>query len=66
VRIDGHDVGASFEGYVFQGMPVTLSLAPGSGRKFDYWRVNGQPQARRLETVTVTASSDLTVQAVFR
>ncbi len=52
VLVDGHEVGASFDGYVFQGMRVTLGVPPGRERRFDYWRVNGQPQPRRQATIT--------------
>jgi hypothetical protein len=66
VLVNGHEVGATFDGYAFQGMTVTLDVPPGRERALDYWRVNGQPHPRRRAPLTLTATSDLIVQAVWR
>jgi hypothetical protein len=66
VRVNGHDVGATFDGYAFRDMQVTFSLPPESERRFDYWRINGQPHARKQATVTVTATADLLAQPIYR
>jgi hypothetical protein len=66
VLVDGHDVGARFDGYVFRDMRVTFSLPPESQKRFDYWRINGQPHPRRQATVTVTATSDIVAQPIWR
>ena len=63
--VDGHEL-TSLDGYVFQGMTVRLDVPSSARGRFAFWRVNGQPRPLRQSAVTVDATGDLHVQAVWR
>jgi hypothetical protein len=64
--VDGHELAADLDGYVFQGMKVSLDIPASARGRFAFWRVNGQPRPLRESGVTVDATSDLDIQAVWR
>jgi hypothetical protein len=64
--VDGHELAADLDGYVFQGMKVSLDIPASARGRFAFWRVNGQPRPLRESGVTVDAASDLDIQAVWR
>ena len=66
VLLDGHPVNGPFEGYYFQGMRLTLDVPRSHAARFSHWRVNGSPQPRRQTAVTLTADSDLSIQAIWQ
>jgi hypothetical protein len=66
VLVDGHTVNGPFDGYYFHGMRVTLDVPRAEADRFSHWRVNGSPYPRGQTAVTLTADSDLGIQAIWR
>ncbi len=51
--------------YVADGGTVTIVATADVGYKFGSWKVNGKTHEEASETLTITVTEDITVQAVF-
>ncbi|HEY8536871.1 MAG TPA: CotH kinase family protein [Vicinamibacterales bacterium] len=64
LRVDGHDVGASFAGRCFAGTSIRVEALPRGDVVIRGWRVNGQTTASGTSTLEVPVSGPVRIEPI--
>jgi len=62
--VDGYPEGPGYRGRYFDGEEIRVSVAAGSGRSVDRWRVNGEEHRGAILALPVTR--DIRIEPIFR